>query len=155
MAKRSNPFTEDFVPQSKMHVGVKQFNNNEDRLKKVYEKTLLLLFRGAKKCPTSEACYLDDSKKIDTSTNCDKQGRMKQLFIGKDGTLLHIGNMVNRALGIKSCSCGSGAETQCAYCEVDLCSECQHNCVHCQKGYCLRCTSTRLEDSEVCVSCYS
>lgn len=36
MAKRTNPFTEDYEPQSKVHVGLKQFNNNEDRLKKVY-----------------------------------------------------------------------------------------------------------------------
>lgn len=36
MAKRANPFIEDFVPQSKIHVGLKQFNNNEDRLQKVY-----------------------------------------------------------------------------------------------------------------------
>lgn len=40
MAKRSNPFTDDFVPQSKVHIGAKQFNNNEDRLKKVYGKYL-------------------------------------------------------------------------------------------------------------------
>ncbi|XP_026727495.1 apoptosis regulatory protein Siva [Trichoplusia ni] len=155
MAKRSNPFTEDFIPQSKMHVGIKQYNNNEDRLKKVYEKTLLLLFRGAKKCPTSELCNIEDRKKTDMMTSADNHSRMKQLFIGKDGTLLHIGNMISGTLGIKQCSCGSGAESQCAYCEVDLCSECQHNCDRCKKGYCLHCTTTRLEDSEVCVSCYS
>lgn len=36
MAKRTNPFVEDFVPQSKVHIGMKQFNNNHDRLKQVY-----------------------------------------------------------------------------------------------------------------------
>lgn len=41
MAKRSNPYIEDFVPQSKIHVGVKQFNNNEDRLQKVYGRVAI------------------------------------------------------------------------------------------------------------------
>lgn len=36
MPKRANPFTDDFIPQSKVHVNTKQFNNNDDRLKKVY-----------------------------------------------------------------------------------------------------------------------
>lgn len=36
MAKRANPFIHDFVKQSKTHIGLKQFNNNEERLKKVY-----------------------------------------------------------------------------------------------------------------------
>lgn len=40
MAKRANPFLEDFVPQSKIHVGIKQFKNNEDRLQKVYGNTI-------------------------------------------------------------------------------------------------------------------
>lgn len=38
MAKRANPFAEDYIPQSKVYVGLKKFNNNEDRLKKVYGK---------------------------------------------------------------------------------------------------------------------
>lgn len=47
MAKRANPFVEDYVQQSKIHVGLKQFNNNEDRLQKVYGKTgsCILLIR--------------------------------------------------------------------------------------------------------------
>lgn len=36
MAKRANPYSEDFIQQSKIFVNLKQFNNNEDRLKKVY-----------------------------------------------------------------------------------------------------------------------
>lgn len=36
MGKRANPFVEDFIPQCKVHVGLKQFNNNDERLKKVY-----------------------------------------------------------------------------------------------------------------------
>ncbi|KAF9412668.1 hypothetical protein HW555_008876, partial [Spodoptera exigua] len=41
MAKRANPFVDDFIPQSKVHVGIKQFNNNQDRLKQVDNKLRL------------------------------------------------------------------------------------------------------------------
>lgn len=40
--KRSNPFVEDFMPQRKVHLGLKQFNNNEDRLQEVYGKHILM-----------------------------------------------------------------------------------------------------------------
>ncbi|KAJ8734431.1 hypothetical protein PYW08_013681 [Mythimna loreyi] len=150
MAKRTNPFIEDFVPQSKVHVGMKQFNNNEDRLKKVYEKTLLLLFKGAKKCAAPE---ITSEENVLSAT--DKRDKMKQLFIGKDGTLLHSGNMVDRKLGVKQCSCGSVVESQCAYCDMNLCGGCQHVCVRCERSHCLCCIMIGVEGSEVCVSCYS
>ncbi|KAJ8734402.1 hypothetical protein PYW07_014953 [Mythimna separata] len=151
MAKRTNPFIEDFIPQSKVHVGMKQFNNNEDRLKKVYEKTLLLLFKGAKKCPAQDITSEENA----LSATQDKQDKLKQLFIGKDGTLLHSGNMVDNKLSVKQCSCGGGVESQCAYCDMNLCGGCQHVCVRCERAHCLCCTMIGLEGSEVCVSCYS
>ncbi|XP_061717774.1 apoptosis regulatory protein Siva-like isoform X1 [Cydia pomonella] len=83
MTKRSNPFTEDFVQQSKVHVGMKQFNNNEDRLQKVYEKTLELLFRGAK-MPTKSVSEI-------TTVNEIRKDGFKQLFLGKDGHLQQSG----------------------------------------------------------------
>lgn len=117
MAKRPNPYTDDFIQQSKIHVGLKQLNNNEDGLRKVYgkiwqkdqkvtlvsylflpilpyicayiqiaEKTLELLFRGAKKAQNgTQNCE---------TIHVERKDGMKQLFIGKDGTLLHFGNMV-------------------------------------------------------------
>ncbi|XP_021199499.1 apoptosis regulatory protein Siva isoform X1 [Helicoverpa armigera] len=153
MAKRSNPFIEDFVQQSKIHVGMKQFNNNEDKLKKVYERTLLLLFKGAKKCPP---VIISE----DTVNTSEKQGKMKQLFIGKDGGLMHSGSMksslqVQSMSGIKQCSCGSKDESQCAYCEVSLCCDCQHMCIRCERQHCACCTMIGSEGAEVCVSCYS
>lgn len=42
MPKRCNPYIDDFVQQSKMHIGLKQFNNNEDKLKKVYGKYIYI-----------------------------------------------------------------------------------------------------------------
>uniref|UniRef100_A0A2A4JWK7 Apoptosis regulatory protein Siva n=1 Tax=Heliothis virescens TaxID=7102 RepID=A0A2A4JWK7_HELVI len=150
MAKRSNPFIEDFVQQSKIHVGMKQFNNNEDKLKKVYERTLMLLFKGAKKCPAHEAIISED--KVNSS---EKQGKMKQLFIGKDGGLLHSGSMVKSMSGVKQCSCGNKDESQCAYCEVSLCCDCQHLCIRCERQHCACCIMIRSQGAEVCVSCYS
>lgn len=38
MPKRDNPFLGDFFQQSKMHIGIKQFNNKDERLKDVYSK---------------------------------------------------------------------------------------------------------------------
>ncbi|KAF9795586.1 hypothetical protein SFRURICE_004958 [Spodoptera frugiperda] len=151
MAKRTNPFVEDFVPQSKVHIGMKQFNNNHDRLKQVYEKTLLLLFKGAKKCCPQEVTHSEHA----ALTTTDKQDKMKQLFIGKDGTLLHSGKMVDNKLQLKQCACGCTVESQCAYCEVSLCCGCQHICVHCERSHCVHCIMIGLEGAEICVSCYS
>ncbi|XP_075990357.1 uncharacterized protein LOC142986005 [Anticarsia gemmatalis] len=153
MAKRSNPFIEDYVPQSKIHVSLKQFNNNEDRLQKVYEKTLELLFKGAKKTQLPDV--VNSSEIENAMTNTDKKGKMKQLFLSKNGTLLHSGNIVHNQAGMKQCSCGGGSECQCAYCEVSLCYSCQHLCARCERAYCTTCTMIGLEGSEVCVSCYS
>ncbi|CAH0699419.1 unnamed protein product [Spodoptera exigua] len=117
MAKRANPFVDDFIPQSKVHVGIKQFNNNQDRLKQVYEKTLQLLFKGAKKCSSLDITHSEHT----ALSNTDKQDKMKQLFIGKDGSLLHSGKMVDNKLRLKQCTCGSNVESQCAYCEAGGC----------------------------------
>lgn len=67
MTKRTNPFIDDFLPQSKIHVSLKKYDkhstDNEKRLKKVYEKTLQMLFNGAKKGTTTETNNnLQDSK---------------------------------------------------------------------------------------------
>ncbi|XP_046971377.1 apoptosis regulatory protein Siva-like [Vanessa cardui] len=149
MAKRSNPYTEDFIQQRKMHVGLKQFNNNEDRLQKVYEKTLQLLFRGAKNIQN------DIIQSCDTALVERKDG-MKQLFIGKDGSLLHSGNMITeKNIGVQYCACNTLETDNCAYCEISLCAVCQHQCSICQQSYCSKCSLIGSEGAEICVSCYS
>ncbi|KAL0850657.1 hypothetical protein ABMA28_012408 [Loxostege sticticalis] len=148
MAKRSNPFTDDFVPQSKVHIGAKQFNNNEDRLKKVYEKTLDLLFKGANK-----QCPIESSETPNIVPECKE--RMKQLFIGKDGSLIHSGTMLQSAsLASPECACGSAADVPCSYCDKALCADCRQYCVCCDKYYCSFCSFMGSEGSKVCVSCY-
>ncbi|CAG9783386.1 unnamed protein product [Diatraea saccharalis] len=146
MAKRSNPFTDDFIPQSKIHVGNKQFNNNEVRLEKVYEKTLELLYKGAKK-PT-----VLESSVVPVPTRKDK---MKQLFIGKNGSLLHSGTMVQNAISVKGlCRCGGSSVLNCAYCERVMCTQCERLCTRCNHSYCFHCSLLGSDGSEVCVSCY-
>ncbi|CAG5034708.1 unnamed protein product [Parnassius apollo] len=138
--KRSNPFIEDFVPQSKVHVGLKQFNNNEDRLKKVYEKTLELLFKGAKK-----SSNLDSISTQTIAAICKKDG-MKQLVIGKDGCLLNSEETQVQAklTAVQQCSCGNTKTevncTYCEYCERVLCIMCQHCCARCEKYHCSQCS---------------
>ncbi|RVE48433.1 hypothetical protein evm_006869 [Chilo suppressalis] len=147
MAKRSNPFTEDFLPQSKIHVGLKQFNNNEVRLEKVYEKTLELLFKGAKKAPVLQ------SNNAIAAPSC--RDKMKQLFIGKNGNLSHSGTVVeNRCSVVKQCSCGESSVLACAYCDRVMCAQCQHHCTQCNQSYCFLCSLLGTDGSEVCVSCY-
>ncbi|XP_049887546.1 uncharacterized protein LOC126381962 [Pectinophora gossypiella] len=151
MSKRANPFTEDFIPQSKIHVGLKQFNNNEDRLKKVYEKTLELLFKGAKKCSTQ------DEVSNATDDIPRKKDKMTQLFLEKDGTLSHDKNIkiVDKQLLEVRCGCGNvSVDVECAYCEAALCLVCQHTCSQCLRGYCSHCSLTESEGSEKCMSCY-
>ncbi|XP_050357848.1 apoptosis regulatory protein Siva-like [Nymphalis io] len=148
MAKRSNPYSEDFIQQCKMHVGLKQFNNNEDGLQKVYEKTLQLLFRGAKKIQN------DIIQSCDT-VHVERKDGMKQLFIGKDGSLLHSGNMnMQKKAGTHYCACNRLETNICAYCEIALCAVCQHQCGICQQSYCSKCSLIGSEGKEICVSCY-
>ncbi|XP_013187963.1 apoptosis regulatory protein Siva [Amyelois transitella] len=149
MTKRSNPFIEDFVPQSKVHVGMKQFNNNNIRLQSVYEKTLELLFTGAKKSTVQNV--IDNSN----TTASHKRDNLKQLFIGKDGTLLHCGTITSCEATLIQCACGSGKETSCGYCEKPLCSKCQHLCASCDACYCSHCSLPGYEGAELCVSCYN
>ncbi|XP_068628316.1 apoptosis regulatory protein Siva [Battus philenor] len=147
--KRSNPFIEDFMPQSKVHVGLKQFNNNEDRLRKVYEKTLELLFRGAKK----SSCQNNASNQEVSVVN-NRDG-MKQLVIGKDGSLLNEEAKVqDKACAVTHCSCGAAVEVFCNYCERALCNSCQQFCTRCQMYHCSHCSLIGSEGAEICVSCY-
>ncbi|KPI95306.1 Apoptosis regulatory protein Siva [Papilio xuthus] len=132
--KRSNPFVEDFMPQSKVHLGLKQFNNNEERLQKVYEKTLELLFRGAKK-----SCQ-DIIQNEENSTTYKKDG-MKQLVIGKGGFLVTSEHKIeDKPLYVRRCSCGVCEEATCKYCERSLCPSCQHYCCRCHCYHCSKCS---------------
>ncbi|XP_013144308.1 PREDICTED: apoptosis regulatory protein Siva [Papilio polytes] len=146
--KRSNPFVEDFMPQRKVHLGLKQFNNNEDRLQEVYEKTLELLFRGAKKSTQDIINNQENS-----ATN--KKDRMKQLVIGKDGLLLPSEHKIaDMPLHVRNCSCGACEEVGCTYCERSLCAACQHYCCRCHNYHCSQCSLIGSEGDEICVSCY-
>ncbi|XP_023942755.2 apoptosis regulatory protein Siva [Bicyclus anynana] len=152
MAKRSNPYSDDYIQQSKTHVGRKQFNNNEDRLKKVYEKTLQLLYKGAKK--TLQHNLLQCSE---VSSTEKKDGvKFKQLFISKDGGLMDSGNLAaGKCIQVKHCACSGVAADQCSYCESALCATCQRACAVCQLLYCCKCSFPGSEGTEICVSCYS
>ncbi|XP_045506283.1 apoptosis regulatory protein Siva-like [Colias croceus] len=145
MAKRANPFIEDFVQQRKIHVGLKQFNNNNERLEKVYKRMLDILFKGAKKAQ-------QDNNKIEVVVN-NKKDSLKQLFLAADGTLLHSGEMVKVTASL-SCVCGDDTTDKCAYCEAALCARCERPCTRCGHVYCARCSIFEAEGTEVCVSCY-
>ncbi|XP_011556732.3 uncharacterized protein LOC105387665 [Plutella xylostella] len=150
MAKRANPYIEDYITQSKVHYGVKQFNNNEERLKKVYEKTLQLLFKGAKKLPTSDATLHTDTP------NNIKKDNMKQLCIGKNMALEHSEITVHKAVEPEQCSCREGAARgRCAYCEASQCCCRLSPCAQCDRSYCSRCSLVGSEGAQICVSCYN
>ncbi|XP_045760537.1 apoptosis regulatory protein Siva-like [Maniola jurtina] len=152
MAKRSNPYSEDYIQQSKTHIGMKQYNNKEDRLKKVYEKTLQLLFQGAKK-----SLQHDQLQCTDISSTEKKDGmKFKQLFIGKDGGLLHSGTLATeKKTSEQLCACRGLVVDSCGYCESALCAACQRLCAVCQLLYCSKCSLNGSEGTEICVSCYS
>ncbi|XP_072935417.1 apoptosis regulatory protein Siva [Epargyreus clarus] len=149
MSKRSNPFVDDFIPQCKTHVGLKQFNNNEDRMQKVYKKTLQLLFRGAKKLPE------DIIKNSDVILSLASKDSMKQLQINKDGSLLNSKIIrLEKSPPIQECVCGCAVvECQCSYCEVTLCRICSHLCARCDLHFCSKCSLIGSEGTEICVSC--
>ncbi|XP_032528653.2 apoptosis regulatory protein Siva-like [Danaus plexippus] len=151
MAKRANPYSEDFIQQSKIFVNLKQFNNNEDRLKKVYEKTLQMLFEGAKKSQNNNN---NNSIHEINGIAVDRKNKMKQLFIDKNGSLSHSGTLVGPDV-CKPCQCGDVSLLCCQYCEQALCNLCTRSCALCQHNYCTKCSLVGSEGVEVCVSCYS
>ncbi|XP_022112979.1 uncharacterized protein LOC110991792 [Pieris rapae] len=146
MAKRANPFIDDYVQQSKVHIGLKQFNNNEERLQKVYEKTLQKLFKGQRKAQ-------QNGVKCSLENNYKKDG-LKQLFIGANGILVHAGQMVKGNSSDALCKCGEAKIELCAYCDMALCVFCKLVCSLCQHNFCSKCSLYGSEDSAVCVSCY-
>ncbi|CAK1547979.1 unnamed protein product [Leptosia nina] len=145
MAKRANPYTEDYVQQSKVHVGLKQFNNNKERLDTVYEKTLEKLFKGAKRSQ-------QDSIKSDV-VGIVKEDGLKQLFIGNNGLLTHSGKMLKEKPIQNTCKCGNTMVERCAYCEKGLCVSCEYSCILCYQYFCTECSVYGCEGS-ICFSCY-
>ncbi|VVC98193.1 apoptosis regulatory protein Siva [Leptidea sinapis] len=145
MAKRANPYVDDFIPQSKTHIGLKQFNNNnKETLQQVYEKTLSILFNGAKNSSTNIRI---------PEIQSDKKDNYKQLFISPEGMLQHCGQLKTEN-NKHECKCGGREEDVCAYCETPLCCSCGHNCSSCHQLYCSSCSIIVSEGTEVCVSCY-
>ncbi|GBP78863.1 Apoptosis regulatory protein Siva [Eumeta japonica] len=150
MPKRSNPFVDDYIQQTKTRVGLKQFNNNEERLRQIYEKTMKLLFQGAKLASVSKA-----SSTI--ANNLRKPDKMKQLFISNKGTLQQAGSLVPHEASNKEiqCSCNEPLkEIMCTYCDVWLCGSCCQFCKSCHRHYCKKCSFISEDDGSVCVSCY-
>lgn len=55
-------------------------------------KTLELLYKGAKKCPSQD---IVNTRQYETVKVNETRNKMKQLFIGKNGALLRRGSVVN------------------------------------------------------------
>lgn len=76
-----------------LHVPTSSKNKKKSFL--LSEKTLDLLFKGAKKTTTQDVS--NDPGVITT-----KKDKMKQLFIGSNGALLHSGSLVRSLIKYKS-----------------------------------------------------
>lgn len=135
MPKRSNPFSEDVLQQSKIHVGVKEVDqgvNKDQNMKAVYERTHKLLF-GVSELGNSSASrnvhacqnILNGSLRSDLRDNCRK------------------------------CSVISGVY-KCSFCETRICGECCRRCTRCEEDFCHLCSVMQYHMSRevaVCLSC--
>ncbi|XP_045616925.1 apoptosis regulatory protein Siva [Procambarus clarkii] len=165
MPKRACPFEESFRPQLKVHVGVKEVESGvlkKDKMKAVYDRTLNLLFCGAKNVMNNNAV-----EKMDASptgqTNTNSQNTLHQLVLTSAGTLARPQSLSQKLPSqpntTNTCvSCHKVAtlpRPPCGYCECKLCDSCTRTCHFCGGNFCPKCSLTvYLEDEKtVCLSC--
>ncbi|XP_064101994.1 apoptosis regulatory protein Siva-like [Macrobrachium nipponense] len=164
MPKRSYPFGDEdsYGPQHKVHVGEKQLANgvsSQDKMKAVYDKTLSLLYRGAKNIMNNNAEPMDLTPAIQKDT----RSNLHQMVLTPQGTLVkphHTVDIVTGRLeGPSVCvSCKTMIKftrPPCSYCECTFCDKCARSCHLCKGDFCTNCSLTIYlhEERVVCLSC--
>lgn len=169
MPKRPCPFEDDLLPQLKTHVGQKQVDNGvsrNERMKEVYDKTLVLLKEGVKTL----------SKKLNTSTDLDAdvplpkvpspckskpERNLKQTVLNnKLGLEVADESGKGNQLKYDLCGCSRVIDknmlTKCFYCDQILCMLCLCECIGCSELYCQNCSLPVYDRDEqnMCLNCY-
>ncbi|KAK7075180.1 hypothetical protein SK128_000574 [Halocaridina rubra] len=165
MPKRSYPFLGDdsFSPQLKKHVDEKRVNNGvlcQDKMKAVYDRTLSLLYNGARNYMNNNT---NEAMDASPSTQKVSKNNLHQMVLTTHGTLtkpLHITKGMSSQLQsttvCDTCkNITSLKHLTCAYCECKLCYNCIRTCHFCKGDFCRKCSLTIYlqEEHVVCLSC--
>ncbi|XP_042211073.1 apoptosis regulatory protein Siva-like [Homarus americanus] len=165
MPKRPCPFEESLSPLMKVHIGEKEVEcgvMRRDKMKAVYDRTLNLLYCGAKNVTNNNAV-----EKMDTSPtkqmNNSSCPNLHQMVLTSSGTLVRSLPTSQRVTPQpdtpSSCvSCGAVSSVPrppCTYCECKLCDSCMRSCHFCGGNFCPKCSLTVYlqEEKNVCLSC--
>ncbi|XP_063609686.1 apoptosis regulatory protein Siva-like [Penaeus indicus] len=164
MPKRACPFEDSFSPQMKLHVGAKEVDNGvmrSEKMKAVYDRTLSLLYSGAKNVMNNNTV-----ERMEMGIEAQKvksANTLHQMCLTAQGTLARpqpfSKNMEMQPKNRSSCghspSIRQSVITSCSYCESQLCDSCIKSCHFCQGIFCPKCSLTVYQEEEkvLCLSC--
>ncbi|KAK4300707.1 hypothetical protein Pmani_021447 [Petrolisthes manimaculis] len=170
MPKRTFPFDDSFIPQAKIHIGNKEVENGvmrKDKMKAVYDRTLNLLFLGAKNVQNNNAM-----EKMDTGSGSQTTpphhhhlttdtSKLHQMLLTSRGTLAKPTVTPVRPTPMVQSACVgchrvlSSPRPSCSYCECKLCDTCLRICNFCGGTFCPKCSLLVYlqEEKVVCLSC--
>ncbi|XP_065611741.1 apoptosis regulatory protein Siva [Cyrtonyx montezumae] len=161
MPKRSCPFGEAAPLQLKTRVGLRELSRGvrgEEYRREIFERTRLLLFRGAQACMGGAWPAAPRAGSRCTEPEPEPGGesagrrRSAQLRIGPDGKLLRRAAAADSVppVGVsKACSsCVRTADVKeaCAQCDRFMCQSCSRVCSCCNAVTCSLCSITDYGD---------
>lgn len=165
MPKRICPFEYDLLPQNKVHVSEKEVCD-EESVKSLYDKTLKMLFVGARKVPNVTesrvaarihlGCPVVKHKQHFSSPNM--KHNYKQMFLDSQCQLQSLGTIKPEPrLHCENCKLPcSEIQSRCTFCDKFLCAHCVVTCAKCTEDFCNACslaTYSNLEDEHMCLGC--
>ncbi|XP_069685481.1 apoptosis regulatory protein Siva [Periplaneta americana] len=154
MPKRICPFDCDLIPQTKIHISEKEAYHG-DNMKSVYDKTLKMLFNGAKRAFSTDDSQITSS---DVQSSVVLKQNYKQMFLGNHCQLKSNGIIKPEPqLHCERCSLRkTDVQGRCTFCEKILCVQCIVACAKCGEEFCKPCTLVTysdLEDEHRCLGC--
>ncbi|XP_071538458.1 apoptosis regulatory protein Siva-like isoform X2 [Panulirus ornatus] len=166
MPKRPCPFDESFSPQLKVHIGMKAVESGamKEKMQAVYDRTLSLLYSGAKNVTNNNAVEkMDTSPTSQVTSGSKERSNLHQMVLTSRGTLARSlpasQKVMSQPQPPSSCvSCqtvSSILRSPCSYCECKLCDSCARCCYFCGGIFCLKCSLTVYlqEEKTICLSC--
>ncbi|XP_076371307.1 apoptosis regulatory protein Siva-like isoform X2 [Tachypleus tridentatus] len=179
MAKRKNPFFDEFPSQIKFHISPKEINlgvNMSTHMPGVYERTWQLLRDGARK-QFAESTF-DPLNCVVLSPPATPPGDNKQIqnidesVVNQNDQLVpskyrqekfHEKSLHQRNIHFQSCGyCQKPSDLtggfNCSFCHRSICSGCRRVCRACEGDFCPLCSTLRYDEYEehaICLTCLS
>ncbi|XP_050696817.1 apoptosis regulatory protein Siva-like [Eriocheir sinensis] len=164
MPKRPCPFEDDLSPRAKVQAGPWGARLGGKR-REVYDRTLTLLFSGAKNVTNNNTPEVMDASPTATATAASPTS-LQQLLLTPHGTLAKPPQDMQALPALRSQPATLSACVGCRrvspdllacchYCECRLCEDCQRACHFCGGSFCPKCSLAVYlqEERVVCLSC--